>query len=61
MWQQWTNALLGLLVVMLGFLGLSSDTLMWTLAAVGIAIAGIGVWGAMQHDQMFGQYEERRT
>lgn len=50
MWQQWVNALLGLLVLAVPFVQLTGDTLTWTLALAGIAIAGLAVWGAMDTD-----------
>lgn len=60
MWQQWINALLGLWVLAIAFLGFSGDALMWTLAVTGLAIAVLGVWGAMQDEQMT-EYRERMT
>jgi len=48
MWQQWINAILGLAVLATPFLALTSSTLTWTLAIIGIAIAVLGVWGAME-------------
>lgn len=45
MWQQWTNALLGLLLIVVPFLDLASATLTWTLVVMGAIIAGLAVWG----------------
>lgn len=45
MWQQWINALLGLWVIVLALLGLAGDTMAWTLAITGLAIAALGAWG----------------
>jgi hypothetical protein len=61
MWQQWTNALLGLAVIAVPFLGLTGDAFMWTLSIIGIAIAVLGAWGAITHDQMTDRYSERMT
>jgi hypothetical protein len=46
MWQHWVNGILGLLVVVLPFLGLDAVTMTWTLAVTGIVIAILGFWGA---------------
>jgi hypothetical protein len=48
MWQQWINALLGLWVIAVPFLGLDQNALMWTLAITGIVIAILGAWGAAE-------------
>lgn len=48
MWQQWTNAVLGLLVVAVPFLDLAAATFTWTLVVIGIAIAALGIWGAQE-------------
>ena len=44
MWQNWTNAVLGLVVVVISFLNVSGASL-WTLAVVGVVIVVLGVWG----------------
>lgn len=46
MWQQWTSAVLGLAVVLVPFFGLSAAAFTWTLVILGVAIAGLGLWGA---------------
>ena len=46
MWQDWTNALLGLCVIVVAFLGLSGASLAWTLGVLGAAIALLGIMGA---------------
>lgn len=61
MWQQWTNAFLGLAVVLVPFLGFNGDTFVWTLAVLGIAIAALGVWGAVENENTYEQYQERMT
>jgi len=48
MWQQWINALLGLWVIAVPFIGMSQNALMWTLAITGIVIAVLGAWGAIE-------------
>lgn len=61
MWQQWTNALLGLAVIVVPFLNLTGDAFTWSLAVLGIAIAALAVWGAVQNEGMNEQYYERMT
>jgi len=61
MWQQWTNAFFGLSVVLAPFLGLAGDALVWTLAVLGISIAALGVWGAVAHEGMYHEFQERMT
>lgn len=52
MWQQWLNALLGLWIVALAFIEFGGATFSWTLAISGLAVAVLGVWGAMSHNAM---------
>ncbi len=47
MWQQWINAILGVWLVVLAFLGLTGQTLMWSLGITGVVVAILGVWGAL--------------
>ena len=60
MWQQWLNALLGLAVIAVPFLNMTDQSFMWTLSILGIAIAALGTWGAVQHQDMM-EYRERMT
>ncbi len=48
MWKQWVNAILGLAVIAIPFLSLSATALTWSLAIVGIAIAVLAIWSAME-------------
>jgi hypothetical protein len=50
-WQHWVNAVLGLWVLAIPFLGFTGDTLTWTLAVTGIVIAALAVWGALNNSQ----------
>lgn len=52
MWQQWINGILGLWVLVLAFLGLTGNALMWTLAVTGVVVAILGFWGASAHNSM---------
>ncbi len=46
MWQDYLNALLGLGVLVVAFLGLTGATLSWTLGILGLAILVLALWGA---------------
>ncbi|MBU6388452.1 DUF677 domain-containing protein [Patescibacteria group bacterium] len=46
MWKEYTNAVLGLCVGVVAFLGLTGTTLTWTLVVLGVAILILGLWGA---------------
>ena len=54
MWQDWTNGVLGLVLIVIAYLGLTGSTLltgpafMWTLAVGGVVVAVIGFWGASE-------------
>lgn len=59
MWQQWVNAVLGLAIIVVPFLGLTSTSLMWTLIVGGLAVAILALWGAsqetMERQEHYGQ------
>jgi len=61
MWQQWVNAVLGLWVMAVPFLGFATDTLKWTLAVTGLVIAALAVWGASLLTSQGEDYTYRRT
>jgi hypothetical protein len=46
MWQQWVNAVLGLVAIALPFMGLSAAALTWSLVVGGIAVAVLSIWAA---------------
>lgn len=48
MWKQWVNAILGLLVLAVPFLNLSTGAFTWTLAIAGIVIAALAVWSVSE-------------
>lgn len=48
MWQQYTNGILGLYVLVHPFLGLTGQTNVWVLVTVGVVIAALGFWGAAE-------------
>jgi hypothetical protein len=48
MWQQWITAVIGIAIIAVPFLGLTTTALMWTLVVGGIAAAVLSIWGAAQ-------------
>lgn len=52
MWQHWVNAVLGLWVIVLAFLGLTGTTMMWTLVITGVVVAVLAFWGAMGSNEL---------
>lgn len=58
MWQDWTNAVLGLAVIAVAFMGLDSTTLTWTLGGLGAIIAIVGFWAAVS---LGGESESTRS
>lgn len=48
MWKQWVNAILGLLVLAVPFLGLTTAAFTWTLAIAGVIVAVLSVWSVAE-------------
>ena len=48
MWKQWINLILGLAVIAVPFIGLSTVAFSWTLAILGLAIAALALWSALE-------------
>lgn len=46
MWQQYTNAVLGLCVLVAAFMSLTTTTSEWTFGILGFAIIILALWGA---------------
>ena len=46
MWQDWVNGILGLVVLVAAFMGLTGSSMVWTFAVLGVVIAVVGFWGA---------------
>ncbi len=53
-WQHWANAILGAWLIVLAFLGFTGAALMWSLAITGLAVAILGIWGAVGNQSMTG-------
>lgn len=45
MWQHWTNAVLGLVLIGMAFFGSADTTYAWAFGLLGAAIALVGSWG----------------
>jgi hypothetical protein len=56
MWKQWLNLFLGLAVVAVPFVGLAGAAFSWTLAILGLAIAALALWSALEISPA--EYEE---
>lgn len=48
MWQQWVNAILGVWLIAVPFIGFTSVGLTWALVITGIVVAVLALWGAGQ-------------
>lgn len=48
MWKQWVNAILGVAIIAVPFMGLTAATLTWSLVVGGIAIAALSLWSAAE-------------
>jgi uncharacterized iron-regulated membrane protein len=48
MWMSWVNAVLGVWLIAVPFLGFTPVGLTWALVLTGIAVAGLAVWSAGQ-------------
>ena len=59
MWQQWVNAVLGLWIIVVPFIGLTGTSLMWTLVVTGVIVAGLSIWSATLESGM--DYRYRST
>jgi hypothetical protein len=44
MWKQWVNAVLGLAVIVVPFLGLTLTAMAWTLAIMGAGVLALSLW-----------------
>jgi hypothetical protein len=49
MWQQWTNLLLGLWVIISPYLFDDQSALLTNITISGVIIAGLALWGALEH------------
>jgi hypothetical protein len=48
MWKQWINAIIGLGVIAVSFMGLTAAALMYTLVIGGIVLVVLSLWSAYE-------------
>ncbi|MBX4210612.1 SPW repeat protein [Candidatus Parcubacteria bacterium] len=60
MWQNWLNLLLGIWVIVSGYLNFTVQQMTTNLTISGILIAGLALWGALQHNMMTNDGQMRR-
>ena len=53
MWQQWLNVLMGLWIILSGYLGFTPEAMTTNLTISGIVVAGLALWGALQHNTKY--------
>lgn len=46
MWKEYTNALLGAVIAVVSFIGMSAASLTWALAILGFVVLGLALWDA---------------
>ena len=57
MWQQWLNVVVGLWIILSAFLGFTPDNMVVNLVISGIVVAGLALWGALQHNMAIAEGE----
>jgi len=60
MWQHWVNFVLSLWLVLSGYIGLSAAAMLTDLTIVGIAMAILAVWGAVEDQSYYHAHEHDR-
>jgi hypothetical protein len=48
MWQQWVNAVLGLWVIAVPFIGMTGSTFTWAMVITGAVIILLALWGVQE-------------
>lgn len=56
MWQQWINFIVGLWIILSGFMNLSVEAMTTNLFVSGAIVAILGLWGALSHRSMEHRY-----
>jgi hypothetical protein len=60
MWQQWLNLIAGLWIILSAFLGFTTDAMVVNLTVSGIVVAGLALWGALDHNAMMSKDRMQR-
>lgn len=53
-WTNWTNAVLGLVLIGMAFYGSADTTYAWAFGILGAVIAVVGLWGGAAQQQEAG-------
>lgn len=64
MWQQWLNFVVGLWVIASSYMGFTTDAMITNFTVSGIVVAGLALWGALEHRRMMsrgGEYSQRHA
>jgi hypothetical protein len=60
MWQQWLNVVVGLWIILSGYLSFSPESTVVNLTISGLVVAGLALWGALEHNAMTSGEQTRR-
>ena len=60
MWQQWVNVLLGLWIIGSGYVGFTAQGLTTNSTIVGILVALLALWGALEYTSRSGDHSRVR-
>ena len=52
MWKQWLNFIFGLWIILSGYIGFTGSGIATNMTITGILVAGLALWGALQHNTM---------
>ncbi len=61
MWQQWVNFIAGLWLILSGFLNFSPAAMTTNFFVVGIIVAILGLWGALQYRSTDSRYQQQHS
>lgn len=60
MWQQWANLIAGLWLILSAYLGFTTSEMITNLTITGIIVAGLSLWGALEHNAMMSREDRMR-
>lgn len=60
MWQQWLNLILGLWIILSAYLNFTTSQMVTNLIVSGVIVAGLSLWGALQHNMMMSDERTHR-
>jgi len=56
MWQQWVNLVVGLWIILSGYLSFTPETTTTNLTIAGIVIVGMAIWGIADYRSRTGEH-----